>query len=457
MLPIIADNVLVAQPTLTICSGCGVSSELHGAFHNEPNSIRKFCPPCWAKRDAANDWIYLGTYIFLGLLGAVLAFYESQWGFLLLTFFLFHVFGILATVPHELGHALAARACGMHVFQVAVGVGKKLFECRIFGVLVEFRAIPYGGVTLALTANRERFRIREFVYALAGPLANLIIALVVLGVVGWDRIADFRPHEKVSPWTLLFASNALVFITNLIPRSFPSATGQMVSDGVHLIRAFMLKKDDLDQLRIAFHLAHADAARQRCDMKAVADWIERGLSDYPDDRTLLLHQGISLIEGQKFVEARSLFQKLLQDCDADDLGFRALLMNDIAWVDALIGGKDLLDEADEYSDYAFKVLPWVAGVKGTRGTVLVERGGLRDGIPLLEASFREAEEPWGRAQSACFLAIAEARRGNPKAAAAYLKRARELHPDCFLISRVEKVQTDGRTAREGKKIETNLP
>ena len=54
----------MAQPAVTICSGCGVSSELHGAFHNEPNSIRKFCPPCWAKRDAANDRIYLGTYLF---------------------------------------------------------------------------------------------------------------------------------------------------------------------------------------------------------------------------------------------------------------------------------------------------------------------------------------------------------------------------------------------------------
>jgi hypothetical protein len=427
----------VARPTLTICSGCGVSSELHSAFHNEPNSIRKFCPPCWAKRDAANDRIYLGTYIFLGLLGAVLAFYESQWGFLLLTFFLFHVFGILATVPHELGHALAARGCGMHVFQVVVGVGKKLFECQIFGVLVEFRTIPYGGFTLALFAERERFRIREFAYALAGPMANLIVALVVLAIVGWDRIADFQPHQKVSPWTLLFASNGLVFITNLIPRSFPTATGQMVSDGVHLLRAFAMKRDDLDQLRIAFYAAHATAARQRCEMKIAAEWTERGLREYPDDRTLLLHHGTNLIEAQRFADARALFQKLLQDCDADDIGFRALLMNDIACVDALIGGEELLRRADEYSDYALKVLPWMAGVKGTRGTVLVERGDLRDGIPLLEASLREAEEPWGRAQSACFLAIAEARRGNAEAAADYVRLARQLHAECFLIPRAE--------------------
>jgi hypothetical protein len=432
----------VAQPTVTICNGCGVSSQLHSAFHNEPNSIRKFCPPCWQKRDAANHRIYLGAYIFLGVLGVVLAYFKSQWGFLLLTFFLFHVFGIIATVPHELGHALAARAFGMHVFQVAVGVGKKLFECRLFGVMVEFRTIPYGGFTLAFSERRERVRLRQFLYALAGPMANLLVALVVLAVVGWDRIADFKPHQKISPWTLLFASNALVFLTNLWPTLSRSPTGTMISDGGHLVRAFTLKKEHLEDLRSAYYAAHADAARQRCDMKAAAEWIDLGLREYPEDRELLLQHGVSLIEAQKFTEARDLFKKLLQDSDADDLGVRALLMNDIACVDALIGDGQLLAEGDEYSDYALKILPWMAGVKGTRGMVLVERGDLLDAIPLLEASLREAEEPWGRAQSACFLTIAEARQGNHEKARDYLKLAREFHAECFLIPRAERISAE---------------
>ena len=67
----------------------------------------------------------------------------------------------------------------------------------------------------------------------------------------------------------------------------------------------------------------------------------------------------------------------------------------------------------------------------------IECGALPDGIRLLEASLHNAEEPWGRAQSACFLAIGEARRGNAEAAAAYLKLARQLHPDCFLIAKAE--------------------
>ena len=414
---------------------------MHDAFRNEPNSIRKFCPPCWKRRDEADDRIYLLSYISLGVLGTILTLTNSHWGFLLLTFFLFHVFGILGTVPHELGHALAARALNLHVFQVVVGVGKKLFECRMFGVLVEFRTIPYGGFTLALPADETRFHLRHFIYALAGPVANLIVALLILAVAGWDRIADFRPHQKISPWSLLFASNVLIFLTNLIPSSFASSAGQMVSDGMHLLRSFMLKQEDVSQLRVACFLMHSQAAKARGDMRAAADWIDRGLEVFPADRSLLTVHGGNLIEAARLEEARTLFKTLLQDTDASDLAGRALLMNDIAYVDALMGGNALLEEADEYSDYALKMLPWSAPVKGTRGTVFVQRGQLADGIALLQNSIEEAEERWGRAQNACVLAIAETRRGNHAAAAHYLSLARELQPSCLLIPRAESAIT----------------
>ena len=428
----------MAQSTLTTCNGCGVASQLHEAFQNEPNSIRKFCPPCWKRRDEANERIFLMTYVCLGALGVVLAATNSQWGFLLLTFFLFHVFGILGTVPHELGHALAARALNLRVFQVVVGVGKKLFECRILGVLVEFRTIPYGGYTLALPLDAQNFRTRHFIYALAGPVANLMVALIILAVAGWDRIADFRPHEKISAWSLLFASNAFIFISNLIPRAYPSATGWTVSDGLHLIRALTMKPEDIDHLRATAFAMHWRGAREKGDLRSATTWIERGLQEFPEDRTLLSHHGSNLVEAGRLDEARALFKKLLQEVDADDVAGRALVMNDIACVDALSGTKELLDEADEYSDHALKMFPWSASVKGTRGTVFVQRGQLADGIGLLQHALQESEDRGGRAQNACWLAIAETRRGNYEAARSYVRTARELQPDCFLIARAER-------------------
>jgi hypothetical protein len=430
----IADNQIVAQPGLTSCSACGVASQLHGAFHNEPNSIRKFCPPCWEKRDAANSYIYFGTYLFLGAAGVVLALYKSHWGFLLLTFFLFHFFGIVATLPHELGHALAARACGMHVFHVSVGVGRKLFQWRILGVLVDFRAIPYGGVTMALTAERKWIRTREFIYAFAGPFANLLVALLILALGGWDRITDFRPHEKLSPWTLFFAANMLVFVTNLIPRSFPSAAGQMLSDGVHILRAFLMKPAHFDPMRTAYYVAHVAAARACCDMHAAARWTEQGLKEYPTERTLRLQHALDDVEALKFTSARGTLRELLQDCDQDDIEFRAVLLNEIALADALIGTAELLHEADDYSQDAFKLLPWSSAIKGTRGAVLVQRGDMERGITLLQFALNQTEERWLRARYACLIAKAETSRGNHESASNYLHTARQLHGECVLLS-----------------------
>ena len=121
-----------------------------------------------------------------------------------------------------------------------------------------------------------------------------------------------------------------------------------------------------------------------------------------------------------------------------DVAGRALLMDDIAYVDALTGTKELLDEADEYSDHALKVFPWSASVKGTRGTVFVQRGQLADGIGLLQHSLEECEERAERAQQAGWLAIAETRRGNYEAARSYIKIARELQSECSLVARAER-------------------
>jgi tetratricopeptide (TPR) repeat protein len=304
-------------------------------------------------------------------------------------------------------------------------------------VLVEFRTIPYGGYTLALPLDAQNFRSRHFIYALAGPAANLVVALVIFAVAGWDRIADFRPHEKISPWSLLFASNALIFFSNLIPRASSSTTGWTISDGLHLIRALTMKRDDINYLRATAFAMHCSAAHGKGDLRSAVTWIDRGLQEFPEDRTLLIHRGNTLIEMERLDEARAHFKKLLEGANADDVAGRAELMNGIAYADGLVETKEFLDEADDYSDYALKVLPWSAPIRGTRGAVLVRRGRLADGIGLLERSLQESEERGDRAKNACWLAIAEAQRGNYEAARSYVQLASRLQPGSFLIARAE--------------------
>ena len=116
---------------------------------------------------------------------------------------------------------------------------------------------------------------------------------------------------------------------------------------------------------------------------------------------------------------------------------RYVMLNNIAYVDALIGTPDLLLEAEQYSLEAFRGIPWLPSMKGTRGTVLVQRGELDEGVALLEQSMNESQEANGKAENGCILAIAETKRGNRERAKSLLDVARQLNPECYLLPRAE--------------------
>ena len=60
------------------------------------------------------------------------------------------------------------------------------------------------------------------------------------------------------------------------------------------------------------------------------------------------------------------------------------LLNDIATADVMIGAKDLLDEADNFSKTACEKMPWQPEFKWTRGLVLAKKGHIEEGLSLLK-------------------------------------------------------------------------
>ncbi len=99
-------------------------------------------------------------------------------------------------------------------------------------------------------------------------------------------------------------------------------------------------------------------------------------------------------------------------------------MNNIAYVDVLLGGSELLAEADRYSQEALANLSWDPAVKGTRGAVLLELERVEEAIPLLRESMEQAVHVSGKAQNACWISMAETRRGRPAESRKYLDEAR---------------------------------
>ncbi|MEM1057789.1 MAG: site-2 protease family protein [Verrucomicrobiota bacterium] len=121
---------------------------------------------------------------------------------------------------HELGHALAARRYGIETSSITL--------------------LPIGGV--AQLEKMPKKPSQELVVAVAGPLVNVVIAVLLVPVV-WALFGTLDPTKidytqttaKLLPLQLLYI-NLLLVIFNLIP-AFPM-------DGGRMLRAFLASRFD---------------------------------------------------------------------------------------------------------------------------------------------------------------------------------------------------------------------
>ncbi|MFN4265897.1 MAG: RIP metalloprotease RseP [Aquabacterium sp.] len=109
-------------------------------------------------------------------------------------------------VIHEYGHYRAAVACGVKVLRFSVGFGRVLWTTRRGETEFVVCALPFGGYVRMLDEregavnpaeldrafNRKKLWQRAFVVA-AGPLANLLLAVVLYAGVNWSGVEELKP------------------------------------------------------------------------------------------------------------------------------------------------------------------------------------------------------------------------------------------------------------------------
>jgi regulator of sigma E protease len=100
------------------------------------------------------------------------------------------VVGLLIAI-HEYGHLLAAKLCGIPVERFSIGFGPKLLEVRRGETSYWLSWIPIGGYVLP-AIEQDDFRAlptyQRITFALGGPVANVIAALVGLFVLGLMQV-----------------------------------------------------------------------------------------------------------------------------------------------------------------------------------------------------------------------------------------------------------------------------
>ena len=121
----------------------------------------------------------------------------------MLTVVAFVVALALLIAVHEYGHYRVAVACGVKVLRFSIGFGKKLIVWQPKGSATEFVicALPLGGYVKMLDEreapvapeerhlafNTQPLRARAAIVA-AGPLANLLLAVLLYAVVNWSGV-----------------------------------------------------------------------------------------------------------------------------------------------------------------------------------------------------------------------------------------------------------------------------
>ncbi len=104
---------------------------------------------------------------------------------------------------HELGHFSVARACGVKVLRFSVGFGPRVFGWTspksgteyVVGLLpiggyvrmLDEREAPVASDELASAFNTQPLRSRAAIVA-AGPIANLVLAVVLYSIVNWTGV-----------------------------------------------------------------------------------------------------------------------------------------------------------------------------------------------------------------------------------------------------------------------------
>lgn len=418
------------------CDRCNLQSDVEQAFSTEKRFFgkpRHFCPDCTIKRQTRSFIWNIVTLAGCGLFVYVLSPASSITAAIVLPGAQILLSLIPLIIVHELAHAVVARLVGLRVFSIMIGIGKSIWSGKLFGTNWTINLLPIGGLTFVGTRPVPHIRLKLFLIYLAGPACHVILAIGFILLQQAVSIYIFG-HQVL---TSLVVANIALAVTNLFPFKVSLTTGMQGTDGWHLLRVPFLDEAELTKRYIGYFAGEALQAYAANDLESADKWVDQALTFDRASGIARNILGIIQMARGEHQTARENFLQILETDEAKEPGLHYILLNNVAYLNALLRDPSLLPEADDYSAQAFKHLPWVPAVIGTRGTVLVELGQYEAGIALLKKSMSLHADKQGKALNACHIAIGELGRGNPGAARKYLATAKTLDPKCFLVPYVE--------------------
>lgn len=203
-----------------------------------------YCPECYLKFEEKFLIGVIALIPLMGLIGFVCLRFnpDSNIGHVYLNIFFVELLIVPSVVIHEFGHALVGRAVGLSVYRIWIGRGKTFLRRNILGFDTEFKWMPIGGFAFLRPKSNHGLRLRFFFAILAGPLVNAIVLVIVSRFISW-RDVDFERFIELRP--IIFATQVLILIENLLPFKVQTDLGTIRSDGLFLFQLIFKKSPEI--------------------------------------------------------------------------------------------------------------------------------------------------------------------------------------------------------------------
>jgi hypothetical protein len=391
------------------CAKCGIVSEIDESFQKSYYSDEIFyCPTCWEKKTIQQGESYLAACAIIligGFLWVTLS-PNNEFARLIFQVGLFWFFTIIATVPHELGHILTAFITNVKIYQVTIGLGGILYKRDLCGIEWVFRAIPICGYTLIGFDTRRFYKLRSFLVTLGGLLANCFLIFIAMILLFYLSSAWI-----LSMFGSFIAANVVILLFNLLPRKSNFAGTIMPSDGLTLLTVPFMSESRINQDIEASYAWEVYSYYMKGRIENAMHSYKKGLALFPDSAAIQNEMGKMFLNQDKYIEARNLFVQLKKRSNLSP-AMRIGILNAIATADVMIGGNDLLEEADVFSKTACKTMPWQIEFKWARGLVLVKKGDIEQGLTLLREVMDKTENSSQKAAYRTYITSLEKQKSN---------------------------------------------
>jgi len=293
--------------------------------------------------------------------------------------FLFSIFLYLNIYIHEMGHFVAAYISGIKVYSIQIGSGNIIWHQKIFNINFDLTDKINGGYTLISNVPLNHQKIRIWIMTAGGIGLQFIFLLLIILLFGFSPV-NFLGKNGVNFTSAFILSNLLMIILNLIPTSIKIYDHKIPNDGKKLFTLPFWKTDDIQKLLQVNKFYEANKYFELKEYLKSEIAYKKLISQAFDMPAITINLALVYIKELKFQEA---IDELISFDHHNNSFLEAFKLNNLAWAYLLLGGKEAIEKANEYSATSMKLHGELNSMKGTRGCILIEMGKIEQGISIL--------------------------------------------------------------------------